>query len=98
MFSRRTRMADGLFVLGDTEEEKVKYFIEVRERALTFKPYKLIIAPKKVVLCGLNINGSCWTPTSYVTSSLARTPNPTTVKKIRRWLGSFKQLSDGIPD
>ena len=53
---KMTRMADGLYVLGDTLEDLSKNFIEVLKRAelcgLTFKPSKVVIAPETTVLFG----------------------------------------------
>ena len=45
-----TSMADGLYAVGDTLEELKANFLEILNRArkcgLTFKPKKIIIAPK----------------------------------------------------
>ena len=53
---RMTRMADGLYILGDTVEDLHENFREVLERArncgLTFKPKKIVIAPKTTTLFG----------------------------------------------
>ena len=51
-----TRMADGIYVLGQTLEELHENFQEVLLRArlcgLTFKPSKIVIAPVNTILFG----------------------------------------------
>ena len=53
---RMTRMADGLYILGNTLESLLDNFIEVLSRArfcgLTFKPSKSIIVPQTTTLFG----------------------------------------------
>ena len=53
---RMTTMADGLYVVGDTLEELLETFTEILERArkagLTFKPKKIVIAPRDTILFG----------------------------------------------
>ena len=96
------RMADGLHGLGDEPQELFDNFKEILTRArmagLTFKPSKIVIAPKKTQLFGWNLNGSEWSPTEHTLSSLAKAERPTTVKGLRSYLGSFKQLSQCIPE
>ena len=95
-----TRMADGIFVLGDTLEQLYENFKEVLHRArlcgLTFKPSKIIVAPVNTTLFGWRKIGDGWRPTDHTISPLAAASFPTTVKQMRSWLGSFKQLSQSI--
>ena len=97
---RMTRMADGLFILGQTTEELFANFQEVLHRArlsgLTFKPSKIVIAPVNTILFGWKKIGDGWRPTPHTISPLASASNPKTVKQMRSWLGSFKQLSNSI--
>ena len=97
-----TRMADGLFVLADTLPDLEKNFIEVLTRAelcgFTFKPSKVIITPYKSLIFGWKKIGSGWHPTTHMISPLVRADPPTTVKQTRSWVGSFKQLTECIPD
>ena len=97
---KMTRMADGLFVLGQTQQDLHDNFKEVLDRArkcgLTFKPSKIIIAPLNTVLFGWLKQGDGWRPTEHTTSPLATSSLPVTVKQMRSWLGSFKQLSSSI--
>ena len=98
---KMTRMADGLYILGDTLNELEENFREVLQRAelcgLTFKPSKIIITPKVTTLFGWRKNGDGWMPTSHTTSPLLKAPPPTTVKQTRSWIGSYKQLAECIP-
>ena len=97
-----TRMADGLYVLADTLPDLEKNFIEVLTRAelcgFTFKPSKVIITPYKSLIFGWKKIGSGWHPTTHMISPLVRADPPTTVKQTRSWVGSFKQLTECIPD
>ena len=96
-----TRVADSLYPLGDDIHELLENYEEVLRRAhqagFSFKPSKVIIAPQKSVIFGWNVERGLWTPTDHVISALARAELPTTIKQLRGFLGSFKQLSDCIP-
>ena len=96
-----TRMADGLFVLGDTLESLETNFREVLSRSrlcgLTFKPSKVCICPVDTILFGWRKVGAGWSPTPHTISPLTQAEPPNTVKQLRSWLGSFKQLTDCIP-
>ena len=95
-----TRMADGLHVLASSVEELAENFEEVLRRletaGLTLKPTKIDIMPKQTNLFGWNLQGSEWTPTVHTTSALETAPRPKTVKQLRSFLGSLKQLSQGM--
>ena len=59
---RMTRMADGLFILGDTLENLLANFREALSRArlcgLTFKPSKVVVAPVNTVIFGWKKEGA----------------------------------------
>ena len=97
-----TRMADGLFILADTVSDLYKNFRTVLERAkkagLTFKPKKIIIAPKETVLFGWRKSNDGWHPTEHTVSPLTLAEEPSTVKQMRSYLGSYKQLTECISD
>ena len=67
-----------------------------RLSGLTFKPSKIVIAPVNTILFGWKKIGDGWRPTPHTISPLASASNPKTVKQMRSWLGSFKQLSNSI--
>ena len=98
---KMTRHADGLHVLGDTVEELYANLELVLERCklagLTLKPSKVIIAPKNSILFGWKLEGSRWLPTEHTLSALATCEAPNTVKKMRSFIGAFKQFSDLVP-
>ena len=99
---KMTRMADGLFVLGDTLEDLLANFQEVLSRArlcgMTFKPSKVVIAPINTVLFGWQKVGAGWRPTTHTISPLTKADPPSTVKKLRSWLGAYKQLTECVPN
>ena len=102
MEEKMTRMADGLYILADSEEDLYNNFKEVLTRArnagLTFKPKKIVIAPRDTVLFGWKKTGDGWNPTEHTISPLLSAEEPSTVKQLRSFLGSIKQLSECIKD
>ena len=98
MEERMTRMADGLYILADTPQELLQNFTLVLTRArtagLTFKPKKIVIAPKETILFGWKKSGDGWKPTSHTITPLSQAPEPNTVKQLRSFLGSVKQLTE----
>ena len=98
---RMTRHADGLHVLGDTLVELYNNLEEVlfriRKSGMTLKPSKLEVAPVNSVIFGWRLEGSRWLPTAHTISALATCEKPTTVKKMRSFLGAFKQFTDLVP-
>ena len=92
-----TRMADGLYVLGNTLGELYENLHEVFHRArianLTFKPSKILICPQDTIIFGWRMKGNAWIPTDHTTLPLVNAPLPITVKQLRSWIGSYKQLS-----
>lgn len=97
---KMTSMADGLYVLAQTQEEMVENLKEVMHRirlsGLTIKPSKLEITPKSTVLFGWRVDNNSWLPTSHTTSALAKAELPRTAKQLRGWLGAFKQFSNCV--
>ena len=94
------QMADGLHVLGDSIEELASNYKEVLSRAdlchLTLKPSKVIVCPQKINLFGWHLRGQQWYPSSHAISTLTNAQQPTTVKQLRSFLGSIKQLTECI--
>ena len=99
---KMTCMADGLYVVGDTLQDLHETFIEVLDRArkcgLTFKPKKIVIAPKDTVLFGWRKIGDGWRPMDHTISPLTWAEEPTTVKQLRSFIGSYKQISECVID
>ena len=96
------QMADGLHVLGDTVLDLARNYTEVLSRAhscrLTFKPSKVFICPKNIKLFGWELRDNVWHPSTHTTSALVHAPQPSTIKQMRSFLGSFKQLSASLPN
>lgn len=99
---RLAQMADGLHVLGNLVMDLARNYVEVLNRAekyrLTFKPSKVVVCPKNIKLFGWELRGSVWHPTSHTTSALVNAPKHNTVKQMRSFFGSFKQLSASLPN
>lgn len=99
---KMTRMADGLYVLANTYadlfENLSEVFKRVRDSNLTFKPSKIIICPTDTIVFGWRMNGEAWIPTAHTTNPLINAALPVTVKQLRSWIGSYKQLSSCIKD
>ena len=64
---------------------------------MTIKPSKLVIAPKSTILFGWEFSEQAWRPSKHKVNPLKTAPEPTTVKQMRSFLGSFKQLSASLP-
>ena len=96
-----TRMADGLYVLGSSVDQLLSNFTELLTRlkmaGLTLKPSKVEVVPQKSVLFGWEVNGTGWSPQVHTTSALGEAPKPKTVTQLRSFLGSLKQLYEGMP-
>ena len=95
-----TRMADGLYVLANTYSDLFENLKEVFDRArianLTFKPSKIVICPVDTVVFGWRMKGNAWIPTQHTTNPIINASLPVTVKQLRSWIGSYKQLSSCI--
>ena len=98
MDGKMTRMADGLFVLADSIVELLDNFQEaltrIKNSNLTLKPSKLIIVPRETIVFGWSLKDGKWSPTEHTIVTLSRAELPSTVKKLRSFLGSVKQLTD----
>ena len=97
-----TRMADGLYVLADSEEELlVNYEETLRKGGLagfTFKPTKTVISPRNTTIFGWTLSDGEWKHQEHVISSLSRSERPNTVKQLRSFSGSYKQISECVPE
>ena len=99
---KMTRMADGLYVLSNDLRDLYSNLKTVFERArkanLTFKPSKISICPRDIVVFGWRRTDNAWIPTEHTTNPLINASLPVTVKQLRSWIGSYKQLSSCIKD
>lgn len=97
-----TRIADQIYVLGESLQDLLTNFKTVLNKAksanLTFKPSKVIVCPKDTVILGWKKSGHQWIPTEHIISPLSKAEPPSTVKKMRGWLGSFRQIAKTIPN
>ena len=72
--------------------------MRAKTAGLTFKPSKVIICPKTTTILGWQKSGNDWAPTKHVLSPLAEAEPPSTVKKLRGWLGAYRQIARTIPN
>ena len=83
-------------------EDLHENFREVLERArncgLTFKPKKIVIAPKTTTLFGWKRKDGGWRPSDHAISPLSIASPPVTAKQLRSFIGSYKHLSRCIQD
>lgn len=97
-----TRIADQLYILGGSLMELSENFKLALQKArnanLTFKPSKVVICPKSTVILGWKKTDHTWFPTDHVLSPLSLAEPPSTVKKLRGWLGAFRQVAKTIPN
>ena len=97
-----TRIADQIYVLGNSPQELASNFTLVLNRArqanLTFKPSKISICPSDTVILGWRKSGNFWQPTQHILSPLSLAEPPSTVKKLRGWLGAYRQIAKTIPN
>ena len=95
-----TRIADQIYILGNSLTEVAANLKEVLHRAqlagLTFKPEKIVVCPKTTIILGWKKVGNDWFPTDHVLSPLAQAPS--TVKKLRGWIGAYRQIAKTIPN
>ena len=97
-----TRIADQLYILGNSLVELNENFKEVLYRAknagLTFKPSKIVVCPKSTIILGWQKINNDWFPTNHVLSPLSQAEPPSTIKKMRGWLGAYRQIAKTIPN
>ena len=96
-----TRMADGLHVLGDSMEELLANYTRclqlISDNGFTLKPSKAEICPRTSYLFGWKLTDGEWSPTEHTISALASFSKPKTVKQLRSFIGSFKQITQCVP-
>ena len=96
------RVADNLITGGNTPEEAAKNYELILKLChhcgLTFKATKTIICPKQVNILGKVWNQGNLSPSSHLMSTITNVSFPVTVKQMRSFTGSVKQMKDNIKD
>ena len=96
------RIADNLFTGGQTPEEAAKHFHLMLQlcanSGLTFKASKTIICPKQITILGKIWEQGSIRPSSHLVSTLTKADYPVTVKQMRSFTGSVKQMKDNLPN
>ena len=96
------RIADNLFTGGSTVKEAVENFHLLlnlcNNSGLTFKASKTVICPKSVTVLGKIWEQGTLKPSGHLMSTLSKVECPTTVKQMRSFTGSVKQMKDSLPN
>ena len=98
---RCARIADNLFTGGKTVKEAVDNFHLMlnlcANSGLTFKAAKTVICPRSVTILGKIWERGTLRPSNHLVSTLSRADYPRTVKQMRSFTGSVKQMKDNLP-
>ena len=96
------RIADNLFTGGQTPQEAAQNFHLMlnlcSNSGLTFKASKTVICPQQVTILGKVWERGTLRPSNHLLSTLSRASYPTTVKQMRSFTGSVKQMKDNLPN
>ena len=102
MKGKVAKLADDLFIGGDTVEELYTNFEEVlgilQENNLKLKAKKTFIAPKSVMLLGWIWTSGSLQASPHKLSALSECEPPPTVKGLKSWVGAFRHLSRVVKD
>ena len=94
------RVADNLITGGNTPQEALGNYELILKLCnhcgLTFKASKTIICPKQVNILGKVWNQGKLSPSVHLMSTIANISFPATVKQMRSFVGSVKQMKDNI--
>ena len=94
------RVADNLITGGNTPQEAVANYELILKLCnhcgLTFKASKTVICPKQVNILGKVWNQGKLSPSVHLMSTIANISFPATVKQMRSFVGSVKQMKDNI--
>ena len=95
------KIADDLYIGGDTIEELFNNYSKVLQRIqlnnLSLVPQKTVICPKKTGVLGWIWNSGTLTPSAHKISPLTASNPPKTCTALRSYIGDFKALSRCIP-
>ena len=91
------KIADDLFIGGNTVEELKNNFHQVLQKLLEnnikLSATKTVIAPKSVIILGWMWSAGQLTATPHRLSALATCPEPDTVSSMKSYLGAYRFLS-----
>ena len=94
---RVCKLADDLFIGGDTVDELLENFREVLFRFgknnLKLSPTKTVIAPKSLEILGWVWSGGTLRASPHKLNALAACPQPATVSAMKSYLGAFRFIS-----
>ena len=96
------RVADNLITGGNSPAEAAKNYELILKLCdhcgLTFKAKKTLICPKQTTILGKVWNQGKLSPSIHLMSTIASASFPSTVKQMRSFTGSVKQMKDNIKD
>ena len=102
MKGKVAKLADDLFIGGDTVEELYANFEEVlgilQENNLKLKAKKTHIAPKSAMILGWVWSSGSLQASSHKLSALSECEPPPTIKGLKSWIGAFRHLSRVVKD
>lgn len=99
---KAARIADNMFTGGDTPEEAFANFKTIlalcANAGITLKAQKTTICPVKINILGRVWQEGTMSPSSHIMSTISKAALPTTVKQLRGFNGSVKQMKDNLPE
>lgn len=91
------KIADDLYVGGDSPQELLSHWISVlsqlKRNNLGLNAPKTVIAPKSTIILGWEWSGGTLKATSHKVSALSTVEPPTSVQGLRSFIGAYKVLS-----
>ena len=99
---KAARIADNMFTGGDTPEEAFSNFKTIlalcSNAGITLKAQKTTICPVKINILGRVWQEGTMSPSTHIMSTISKATLPTTVKQLRGFNGSVKQMKDNLPE
>ena len=96
------RVADNLITGGNSPAEAAKNYELILKLCdhcgITFKATKTLLCPKQTTILGKVWNQGKLFPSNHPMSTIANMSFPSTVKQMRSFTGSVKQMKDNIKD
>ena len=99
---KAARIADNMFTGGDTPEEAFDNFKSIlalcSNAGITLKAQKTTVCPVKINILGKVWQEGTMSPSAHIMSTISKAALPTTVKQLRGFNGSVKQMKDNLPE